>query len=82
MEMLNSPLSIGFLLLGVIMIVGGIVWVLRLSSSEKENEKTTDDGEKLVNVGFGEYDTEGLVMFRGIVAIIVGIIFVVVGFLI
>ena len=80
--MLNNPLSIGFLLLGLIMIIGGIIWVSRLSPSEEDDKKTANNGEKLINVGFGEYDTEGLVMFRGIVAIIVGIIFVVVGFLI
>jgi hypothetical protein len=80
--MLNNPLSIGFLLLGLIMIIGGIIWVSRLSPSEEDDKKTANNGEKLINVGFGEYDTEGLVMFRGIAAIIVGIIFVVVGFLI
>jgi hypothetical protein len=80
--MLNNPLSIGFILLGLITIIGGIIWISRLSSSEEDAKKTASDGEKLVNVGFGEYDTEGLVRFRGIAAIIVGIIFVVVGFLI
>lgn len=80
--MLNNPLSIGFLLLGLIMIIGGIIWISKLSPSEKDDKKTANNGEKLINVGFGEYNTEGLVMFRGIAAIIVGIIFVVVGFLI
>jgi len=80
--MLNSPLSIGFLLLGLITIIGGIIWISRLSHSEEDAKKTANDGEKLINVGFGEYNTEGLVMFRGIAAIIIGIIFVVVGFLI
>jgi hypothetical protein len=80
--MLNNPLSIGFLLLGLIMIIGGIIWISKLSRSEEDDEKTTDNGEKLINVGFGEYDTEGLVMFRVIAAIIVGIILVVAGFLI
>jgi hypothetical protein len=80
--MLNNPLSIGFLLLGLIMIMGGIIWISKLSRSEEDDEKTTDNGEKLINVGFGEYDTEGLVMFRVIAAIIVGIILVVAGFLI
>jgi uncharacterized membrane protein HdeD (DUF308 family) len=80
--MLNSPFSIGFLLLGLIMIIGGIIWISKLSRSEEDDEKTTDNGERLVNVGFGEHDTEGLVMFRGIAAIIVGIILVVAGFLI
>jgi hypothetical protein len=80
--MLNSPLSIGFLLLGLIMVIGGIIWISKLSPSEEDDEKTADNGEKLINVGFGEYNTEGLVMFRGIIAIIAGIILVVVGFLI
>jgi hypothetical protein len=80
--MLNNPLSIGFLLLGLIMIIGGIIWISKLSRSEEDDEKTTDNGEKLINVGFGEYDTEGLVIFRVIAAIIAGIILVVAGFLI
>ena len=79
---MNIPLSIGFLLLGLIMIIGGIIWISRLSPSEEDDKKRANDDEKLINVGFGEYDTEGLVMFRGIVAIIVGIIFLVVGILI
>jgi len=79
---MNNPLSIGFLLLGLIMIIGGIIWISRLSPSEEDDKKRANDDEKLINVGFGEYDTEGLVMFRGIVAIIVGIIFLVVGILI
>jgi hypothetical protein len=77
----NGPYSIGFLALGLIMIVGGIVWISRLSQSEENDKKTADD-EKLINVGFGEYDTQGLVAFRGIAAIVVGAIFVLVGILI
>jgi len=79
---MNNPLSIGFLLLGLIMIIGGIIWISRLSPSEEDDKKRANDDEKLINVGFGEYDTEGLVMFRGIAAIIVGIIFLAVGILI
>jgi hypothetical protein len=79
---MNNPLSIGFLLLGLIMIIGGIIWISRLSLSEEDDKKPANDDEKLINVGFGEYNTEGLVMFRGIPAIIVGIIFLVVGILI
>jgi uncharacterized membrane protein HdeD (DUF308 family) len=79
---MNNPLSIGFLLLGLIMIIGGIIWISRLSLSEEDDKKPANDDEKLINVGFGEYNTEGLVMFRGIAAIIVGIIFLVVGILI
>ena len=79
---MNIPLSIGFLLLGLIMIIGGIIWISRLSPSEEDDKKRANDDEKLINVGFGEYDTEGLVMFRGIAAIIVGIIFLAVGILI
>ena len=80
--MLNNPVSIGFLLLGLIAIIGGIIWISKLSRSEWDDEKTTDNGERLINVGWGDYNTEGLVMFRGIAAIIVGIILVVAGFLI
>jgi vacuolar-type H+-ATPase subunit I/STV1 len=81
-KMLNNPFSIGFILLGLIMITGGIIWISKLSHSEGDDEKTTDNGERLINVGFGEYDTEGLVVFRIIAAIIIGIILVVAGFLI
>jgi hypothetical protein len=77
----NGPYSIGFLALGLIMIVGGIIWISRLSQPEENDKKTADD-EKLINVGFGEYDTQGLVAFRGIAAIVVGAIFVLVGILI
>jgi hypothetical protein len=77
----NGPVSLGFLALGLIMIVGGIIWISRLSQSE-ENEKKTDDDEKLINVGFGEYNTQGLVAFRGITAIVVGAIFVIAGILV
>ena len=79
---MNNPLSIGFLLLGLIMIIGGIIWISRLSPSEEDDKKPANNDEKLINVGFGEYNTEGLIMFRGIAAIIVGIIFLVVGILI
>jgi len=79
---MNNPLSIGFLLLGLIMIIGGIIWISRVSPSEEDDKKRANDDEKLINVGFGEYDTEGLVMFRGIAAIIAGIIFLAVGILI
>jgi hypothetical protein len=77
----NTPLSVGFLILGSIAIIGGIIWISRLSRSKEDDERTTEDGDRLISVGFGEYDTEGLVMFRGIVAITIGIIFVVVGIL-
>jgi len=80
--MLNNPYSVGFLFLGSIMIIGGVIWISRLSPSEDGDERTTGDGERLINVGFGEYDTEGLVRFRGIAAIIIGIILVAVGFLV
>jgi len=77
----NGPFSIGFLVLGLIMIVGGLVWISRLSQSEENDKKTADD-EKLISVGLGEYETQGLVAFRGIAAIVVGAIFVLVGILI
>ena len=78
---MNSPFSVALFAFGLIMIVGGIIWLLRLSQSEEDDKKTADD-EKLINVGFGKYDTEGLVAFRGITAIVVGAIFIVVGILI
>lgn len=78
---MNGPFSIGFLVLGLIMIVGGLVWISRLSQSEENDKKTADD-EKLISVGLGEYETQGLVAFRGIAAIVVGAIFVLVGILI
>jgi uncharacterized membrane protein HdeD (DUF308 family) len=77
----NTPLSFGFLFLGLVAIIAGIIWILRLSSSEEDDNPTTENGDRLISVGFGEYNTEGLVMFRGAVAIILGIIFIVVGIL-
>lgn len=78
---MNTPLSFGFLILGLGTIIGGIIWIARLSSSEEDDNKTARNGDRLISVGFGEYDTEGLVLFRGVVAIILGTIFVVIGIL-
>jgi hypothetical protein len=61
--------------------IGGIIWIARLSSSEEDDNKSAKNGDRLVSVGFGEYDTEGLVIFRGVVAIILGIVFFVIGIL-
>jgi hypothetical protein len=77
----NTPLSFGFLILGLATIIGGIIWIARLSSSEEDDNKTAKNGESLISVGFGEYDTEGLVIFRGVVAIILGMVSVVIGIL-
>jgi hypothetical protein len=77
----NTPLSFGFLILGLATIIGGIIWIARLSSSEEDDNKTVKNGESLISVGFGEYDTEGLVIFRGVVAIILGMVSVVIGIL-
>jgi hypothetical protein len=77
----NTPLSVGFLILGLATIIGGIIWIARLSSSEEDDNKTAKNGDRLISVGFGEYDTEGLVIFRGVVAILLGTIFVVIGIL-
>ncbi len=78
---MNTPLSFGFLILGLATIIGGIIWIARLSSSEEDDNKTVKNGESLISVGFGEYDTEGLVIFRGVVAIILGMVSVVIGIL-
>lgn len=78
---MNSPLSVCFLILGLATIIGGIIWIARLSSSEEDDNKTAKNGDRLISVGFGEYDTESLVLFRGVVAIILGIAFVVIGIL-
>jgi len=77
----NTPLSFGFLILGLAAIIGGIIWIARLSSSEEDDNKTVKNGDRLISVGFGEYDTEGLVIFRGVVAIILGMVSVVIGIL-
>jgi hypothetical protein len=77
----NTPLSFGFLILGLATIIGGIIWIARLSSSEEDDNKTVKNGDRLISVGFGEYDTEGLVIFRGVVAIILGMVSVVIGIL-
>jgi hypothetical protein len=77
----NTPLSFGFLILGLATIIGGIIWIARLSGSEEDDNKTVKNGESLISVGFGEYDTEGLVIFRGVVAIILGMVSVVIGIL-
>jgi hypothetical protein len=77
----NTPLSFGFLILGLATIIGGIIWIARLSSSEEDDNKTVKNGESLISVGFGEYDTEGLVIFRGVVVIILGMVSVVIGIL-
>ncbi len=78
---MNTPLSFGFLILGLATIIGGIIWIARLSSSEEDDNKTVKNGDRLISVGFGEYDTEGLVIFRGVVAIILGMVSVVIGIL-
>ena len=77
----NTPLSFGFLILGLATVIGGIIWISRLSSSEEDDAKTAENGDRLISVGFGEYETEGLVMFRGVAAIILGIVLVVIGIL-
>jgi hypothetical protein len=77
----NTPLSFGFLILGLVTVIGGIIWIARLSSSEEDDNKTVKNGDRLISVGFGEYDTEGLVIFRGVVAIILGMVSVVIGIL-
>lgn len=78
---MNTPLSFGFLILGLATIIGGIIWIARLSSSEEDDNKTVKNGDRLISVGFDEYDTEGLVIFRGVVAIILGMVSVVIGIL-
>ncbi len=78
---MNTPLSFGFLIPGLATIIGGIIWIARLSSSEEDDNKTVKNGDRLISVGFGEYDTEGLVIFRGVVAIILGMVSVVIGIL-
>ena len=78
---MNSPISVPFIILGLIAIVGGIVWIWRLSEPEETDQKTDDD-ERLIKVGFGEYNTEGLVAIRGIGLIVLGAILVVAGILI
>jgi len=70
-----------FLFLGIIVIVGGIIWISRLSRSDEEEEVKTADGERLVNLGLGEYNTESLAMLKGILVIIIGLILVVNGIL-
>jgi hypothetical protein len=81
--MLNTSLSVGFFVLGLAMIMGGIVFLIfKLSRSEwDDDEITTEDGDRLIRVGFGEYNTEGMVMFRGVVVIVIGIILVIIGIL-
>jgi len=70
-----------FIGLGLIAIVGGIIWIRKLSEPEESDKKTEED-ERLINIGFGEYNTKGLVAFRGITAIVVGVICVIVGILV
>jgi uncharacterized membrane protein HdeD (DUF308 family) len=81
--MLNTSLSIPSFVVGLVIIMGGIVFLIfRLSRSEwDDDEITTQDGDRLIRVGFGTYETEGMVMFEGMVAIIIGIIFVIIGIL-
>ena len=76
MLIVNLP----FLFLGIVAIVGGIIWISTLSHTEENDRKTTDDG-KPVDVGLGEYNTESLVMFRGIIAVVMGLILVAIGIL-
>jgi hypothetical protein len=64
--------------LGLISVVGGGYWMWRLSHPQ-ENEGKTEDDERLINVGLGEYQTENLVAFRGIVAILLGVILIIIG---
>lgn len=79
---MNNPLSIPFVLLGFILIIGGIFWILRLFLSEDDDDRRSDDDERLISRGCGEYDTEGLVLFDALVAIILGIVSIVTGILI
>lgn len=80
--MMNPPAFFGFLFVGVISIIVGVVWILRLFlSNGDEDTPINADDDRLINIGFGQYKTERLVLWRGIMALIVGIILIVLGIL-
>jgi len=77
---MSGPYSLFLALLGLIVMVGGLIWLWRLSHPE-ESDKETTDGDRLIHAGFGEYNTEGMVSFRGIALLVFGIVLILVGFI-
>lgn len=67
-----------FIILGIVLVIGGFYWVSRCFQPEENNRKTDDD-ERLIHVGLGEYQTENLVAFRAILAILFGVVFILIG---
>jgi len=71
-----------FIILGFVLIFGGFYWLWRASGPPEESDGKTEDDERLINVGWGQYQTENVVEWRGIVAVLGGCLFIVIGIVI
>jgi hypothetical protein len=79
--MADISVKLGFISLGVFMILIGVVWLRRSFSLDEDDadDEEDDDHSGLVHIGFGTYQTPDMCFLAAIVSFLVGSILILIG---